>query len=357
MSVSVDYIIVGQGLAGSALAWECIKRGKRIVVFDEPSVNRSSVIAAGICNPITSKGMSKTFLADKLFPFLQTWYKASEDFLGEKFFTALPVYRPFLSSAERTQWFERSTQEELRMFVDRVWEEPYCESKLNNPHGGLELKLSGMLNVPRWIASVRDMLRTQGVYREERVSEEEVEAGDEIRYQDIRASRIIFCQGLTTRESRWFNWLPIRPLKGETLTVKMDFPEEKILSRGVYLVPSGVPGVFTAGSTYQHEPFTRDPTAEGLKHIQDRLRAMIRVPFEVLHQDWGIRPTVTDRRPILGAHPEQPNVIIFNGLGTKGVSLSPYFASVLAGWMDGGDALPEEVNISRFKSLYSNGWL
>lgn len=357
MSVSVDYIIVGQGLAGSALALECIKRGKRILVFDEPSVNRSSVIAAGICNPVTGKGMSKTFLADRLFPFLQSWYKESENFLGGSFFAPLPVYRPFLSSAERTQWLEKSTQEEIRMFVDRVWEGPYRESQLNNPYGGLELKLSGVLNVPRWIAAVRDLLRSQGVYREERINEEEVEAGDEIRYKDIRASRIIFCQGLSARKSRWFSWLPIRPLKGETVTVRMDFPEEKILSRGVYLVPSGSSGVFTVGSTYQHEPFINGPTEEGMKHIQDRLRALVRVPFEVLHQDWGIRPTVADRRPILGSHPAQPNVIIFNGLGTKGVSLSPYFASALTGWMDEGTALSEEVNISRFKSLYSNGSL
>lgn len=354
MSTKIDYIIVGQGLAGSALALECIKRGKRIMVFDAPGQNRASVISAGICNPITGKGMTKTYLADHLFPFLHTWFAEAEAILGDRFFKPLPIYRPFLSQDEQRQWSDKSLDKELQMFVGRVWKEPYQEDKLKNPHGGLEIRQSGALDVSRWVASVRQWLKEKSMFRETVVNEQEIDVGAEIRYMDLRASHVIFCSGLAARQSRWFGWLPLRPLKGETLTIRMDFPEEMIISRGVYVVPTETSGVFVAGSTYQHEPFAEGNSKEGVDHLRERLEARVSVPFDVIHQGWGIRPTVSDRRPLLGSHPQAGNVIIFNGLGTKGVSLSPYFASALADWMDKGPALPEEVNISRFKALYSN---
>jgi glycine/D-amino acid oxidase-like deaminating enzyme len=128
----------------------------------------------------------------------------------------------------------------------------------------------------------------------------------------------------------------------------------RIISRGVYVVPTPTAGEFIVGSTYQHEPFPPAISEEGKAQLLERLARLVNLPAEPVHQDWGIRPTVTDRRPLLGSHPRAANVIIFNGLGTKGVSLAPYFASRLADWVDGIAALPDEVNISRFKALYSN---
>ena len=81
---------------------------------------------------------------------------------------------------------------------------------------------------------------------------------------------------------------------------------------------------------------------------------LIGKPFRIIHQEWGIRPTSPDRRPMLGAHPGNKNIIAFNGLGTKGVSLSPYFAHHLALWLEETGDLSTEVNIYRFKALYSS---
>lgn len=354
MNTRVDYIIVGQGLAGSAFALECMKRGKRVMVFDSPDHNRSSAIAAGICNPITGKGLSKTFLADKIFPFIRSWYGDAEKLLGESFFTPKPVYRPFLSLTEQQQWLTTSSSDELKNFVDRVWTSAYKNEELINPFGGLELKQSGVLASSRWLQAVRTYLLEKNMFAQGLVNEEEIQVDTEITYQDIEAKHLVFCNGLAARKSRWFNWLPIRPLKGETLSVRMNFPQEKIISRGVYVVSSGQSDVFTVGSTYEHEPFDLGTTPDALADLNERLRKLMRVPYEVIHQDWGIRPTVSDRRPLLGSHPEAQNVIIFNGMGTKGVSLTPYFASTLVDWLEKGFPLPEEVNISRFKTLYSD---
>ncbi len=83
------------------------------------------------------------------------------------------------------------------------------------------------------------------------------------------------------------------------------------------------------------------------------LKVLLKTPYKFISQDWGFRPTTPDRRPILGEHPDLKNVIIFNGLGTKGVSLAPYFSAQLANWLSGKAEIQPEVNIKRFKSLSS----
>jgi glycine/D-amino acid oxidase-like deaminating enzyme len=351
MTRHADYILVGQGLAGSALAYELLRRGKQVVVFDEPGNNRASVVSAGICNPITGKVMSSTYAADLLFPFLHRWYPEAETELGGKFFYPMPVYRPFLSRKEQEQWNAKAGD---TPFIRKMHQRYSSGKELNDPFGGLELDLSGYLDVKQWVAAVRALLMERGVYREQFFDEREMVVAGTVTYQDVTADRIVFCHGLAAKQSRWFGYLPLRRLKGETLTVRMALSPERIISRGVYVVPTRTAGEFIVGSTYQHEPFLPEISEEGRAQLLDGLARLVQVTVEPVHQDWGIRPTVSDRRPLLGSHPRAANVIIFNGLGTKGVSLAPYFASRLADWVEGVAALPDEVNISRFKALYSN---
>ncbi|MDZ4716580.1 MAG: FAD-dependent oxidoreductase [Cytophagales bacterium] len=353
MGQDVDYILVGQGLAGSALAWELLSRGKKILVYDEPSMNRASGVSAGICNPITGKAMVKTYLAETLFPSLSTFYAAAEKQLHTTFFHPLPVIRPFISQEEMGQWKIRAQSEELHAFVSRVHEGSIFSEFIHDPYGSLQIAQAGYLDVPGWLRAVRNHLAEQGFLFMEHFLTEELEAGEIIRYRGHTAKKIIFCDGLSSRKGSWFEWLPIRPLKGETLTVQLAMDARQIFSRGVYLVPTGAKQTFIVGSTYEHMPFEEGPTEEGRSYLESRLRALVKPPFEVIHQSWGIRPTVSDRRPLLGLHPANNNVAVFNGLGTKGVSLAPYFALRLADWLDQRQELPVEVNILRFKSLYS----
>jgi glycine oxidase len=354
MTRHVDYIIVGQGLAGSALAFELVRRGKQVCVFDEPQKNRASFISAGICNPITGKVMTPTYAAELIFPFLQRWYPAAERMLNRKFFYPMPIYRPFLSRQEQEQWKIKAGEPGLTPFIRNVHQGFSSGEMLNDPFGGLELNLSGYLDVKAWVEAVRDLLKSQDAYQEQFFDERELIVSDTVTYQEVSASRVIFCNGLAATQSQWFGNLPLRALKGETLSVRMNLSGKRIISRGVYVVPSRTPGEFVIGSTYEHEPFDSAISARGKSQLLDRLGSLVRIPAEPIHQDWGIRPTVIDRRPLLGGNPKAENIVIFNGLGTKGVSLAPYFASRLADWMEGVAALPEEVNISRFKPLYSN---
>ena len=83
------------------------------------------------------------------------------------------------------------------------------------------------------------------------------------------------------------------------------------------------------------------------------LQKIISVPFEVVQHNASIRPTVQGRRPFIGLHPLQNNVGIFNGLGTKGVMLAPFFANQFAEHLVNGEKLNEEVDVLRYKNLLS----
>jgi len=349
MKTGLDHIIVGQGIAGSALALELHQRGKRILMIDQHSANRASKISAGIFNPITGKVMGLTYKAADLFPFLHGFYGNAERKFRSKFFHPMPLYRPFVSTEEFRQWKAKQDHP----FIKEVSEDPWHPDLIRNRFGGLLLEGSGYLDVEKWMSAVREMLIAEESYLDEKFVEADLEVGDSIVYRGRRAANIIFADGIHAKSGRWFNWLPLKALKGEVLTIGMQNTFDRLISRGVYMVPGREQHTFTVGSTYEHEPFEEDISERARVDLETRLQTILSASYTVLHQDWGIRPTVTDRRPLLGAHPDNRNVIIFNGMGTKGVSLAPYFAKCLADWMDDQGDLPAEVNIYRFKSLYS----
>jgi glycine/D-amino acid oxidase-like deaminating enzyme len=199
-----------------------------------------------------------------------------------------------------------------------------------------------------------DFLKTRFAYQETFFDTEKlIIQNEKICYQDMEATKVIFCDGIGINVNPYFSWIPVIPLKGETLTVSLSEEPEVIFNRGVYIVPTRVEKSFMVGATYNPNDATQETTASARNELEEKLKELIKIPFTINHQNWGMRPTTPDRRPILGWHPEFKNLIIFNGLGTKGVSLAPYFSGVLAAWLEGHGEIPQAVNIERFKSLYS----
>ena len=199
--------------------------------------------------------------------------------------------------------------------------------------------------------AVREWLIHSGSYVQSHFDEQELRAGDRIGYRDLDAGSLIYCNGLGALTGTWFNWLPLKPLKGQTLRITTPEVMERIYSRGVFMVPFG--NEYAVGATYEHPPFELHATTAGRTVLVEKLKDLLSTTFQVVHQDWGIRPTTPDRRPIIGQHPQHKNVWFFNGLGTKGVSLAPYFARQLAERLMDDTDLHPAVNISRFYTLYS----
>jgi len=349
---SVDYIVVGQGLAGSCVAIQLLMRGRQFVVIDQPDENKCSVVAAGLFNPVTGQNLVKTWQADILFPYLDSFYQKVEQQTVEKFFYPTPLYRPFASVEEQNEWMGRSTDAAYKAVIETIHTIPTMDG-IRDPHGGLVLKQCGYIDTPAFLKAVRQRLEEDQLYWRHQFDPQKLSVeGTHVTYEHITATRIIFCEGTRVLANPWFNKLPVRALKGETIRIRSDYKKHVIINRGVYMVPGNDDGEWRVGATYNLRDRSDGNTREGMLELEEKLAELIEFDYQVVDAEWGLRPTVIDRRPIIGKHPKFDQLIIFNGLGTKGVSLAPYFSEVLVQGLETSNPLNNEVDVSRFKSLY-----
>jgi glycine/D-amino acid oxidase-like deaminating enzyme len=348
-----DYLIVGSGLAGSVLAFELDQRGKRVLLIGNKQ-NHSSAIAAGLFNPITGKVLSKTWQAEEIFTQLQRFYSHAEKETAQKFFHPMPIYRPFLSVEEQNEWMGKSASPDWAIFIEKIYTKSAGWHGVKDLFGGLLLKQTGFLNTNVFMEAIRNYFVEKQQFQEHTLAYDKLSiTTNSIVYGEYQSEKIIFCEGTHALENPYFNWLPIRPLKGETLTVQSNLPENVIVNRGIYGVPVEK-GVFKLGATYETKDLSPVTTTKGLEELEEKFKEIISLPYNVVNQEWGFRPTTPDRRPIIGEHPEYNNVIVCNGLGTKGVSLAPFVSNLLAEFLVKGIRLStyDAVDVSRYYSLY-----
>lgn len=349
-SIHVDYIIVGQGLAGSAVAIQLLKLGKRILVIDQTQHNTSSRIAAGLFNPITGRRVVKTWMADILFPYLHRHYQHVEALSGERFFYPMRLYRPFGAIAEQNEWMGRSEDSEFSPYIDEIFTKSVYPD-ISDDYGGLKLNQCGYVNTRAYIGAVRRLVEENGFFLAEEADLETLYIeSDGVHYKNFEARQIVICTG--THTFPWFDWVPIRPLKGETLCIESSYNEELIINRGVYMVPGNRKGEWRIGATYDLHGIKPGITELARVELTEKMKELVTFPFNIVGQDWGFRPTTKDRRPILGRHPALKRLYIFNGMGTKGVSLTPFLAEMLTRFIENGDPINKEVDLERYKLLY-----
>lgn len=351
-SSTFDYILVGQGLAGSCLAAQLLEQEKRILVIDRYNEHAATQVAAGLFNPIAGKLMTKTWMADVLFPYLHEFYRRVEVFTGARFFYPMPVYRPFMSVEEQNEWMGKSTEGSMTAYIDQIHVEPIGKNQVKNEYGGLSLKQCGYVDTVKFTRAIRNVIIRQATLMENYFDERAlVFTKSGVEYGGCKAEKIIFCQGVDGLSGKLFGWLPIRPLKGETLTIQTDQSTDTIYNRGVYVVPD----IWRVGATYQANDQSPMITREAKAELTEKLDELVSFPYQLVTQSWGMRPTTPDRKPILGPHPSHPAAIIFTGLGTKGVSLAPYFSGVLAAWLENKGSIDKQVDIERYKHYNYGG--
>jgi glycine oxidase len=342
----VDFLIVGQGLAGSVLALQLLKYGKRMLVINNSKTNSASSAAAGIYNPITGREMVKTWLAEDLFPYLTHFYQEVEQILGVKILHPMPVFRPFLTTQERSEWLTRVFRKDYTAFLAEVVGASYHREDMLYQYGGIVLKQSGYLDVQGFLKATRAYLEARGAYLEADFSYDHIRLGKHVSYQSIKARQVIFCEGPQATKNPFFSMLPFRLVKGELILVSLRRPLEVIYNRRVFVLPQ-VANQAVVGATYDGQDLSLSPTEKAMQILEEKLRNTFNLAYTVRGQRTGIRPATFDRRPLIGLHPWYPQVGIFNGLGTKGVSLAPFFAKVFAEHLLLQKKLPLEVQIGR----------
>ncbi len=346
----VDYLIVGQGIAGSLLSYFLMKRNKTFLVINKYDPNSSSNIAAGLFNPITGRRIVKTWKADLLLPFAETTYHELEEYLDALFYHKKNIFKVFTSVKEQNDWISKSEFPEFKNYVLPKTNYSLGNKNIRHVFGGFEITNSGCVDIALFLILYKERLIQNGLLTEEIFNYSDIKITDEtISWKNIKANKILFCEGYKAINNPYFDQLPFVLTKGELLTIHApDLALDKIVSRGIFLLPLGNNN-YKVGSTYTWNEVDEIPTEKGKKDLLEKLDTIICCPYEVVDHKAGVRPTVKDRRPFIGVHPTCRNMGIFNGMGTKGASLAPYFAHHFVSHLEDGTELDKEVDIKRFE--------
>lgn len=337
----IDYIIVGQGIAGTLLSWLLLKRNKRVLVVDQFNPSSASQVAAGIYNPITGRRFVKTWMADTLFPFAENAYLQLEKELKSRFLYSMPILRTIKGDLEKKEFGKKSKRPE--------YFEYFSKDSDHNARDSVIISHGGYVDFPVLLQAYREKLRAEKQILESHFTFHDLTLGrNELSWKDYAPDKIIFCEGHLVLSNPFFMDLPFNSSKGELLTIKTNsLPEDQLINEGIFILPVGKQ-LFRVGATYDWEDRTETPTENAKKELVLKLVQVIGSNFEIIDHKAGIRPTVKDRLPIIGLHQELDFLGVFNGLGTKGASLGPYFANQFVEFLEDGKRIDAEVDIKRF---------
>lgn len=346
--VKFDFIIVGQGLAGTLLGYELIQAGKAVFYIDSPFYPRASEVAAGLINPVVFKRMTKSWQLDKVYPQMLKTYQGLERMLGENFFHPLKIRKVF-GEGDTLLWerkyFENNLEDYISPGTDRA-EHPL----LNMPYGCGWVTEGAWVNLRRMLQLFRQWLTEKNLLLRENLQYDLLKQSDYgVQYKEISAGKIIFCEGFQGRQNPFFKEIIYKPVKGEILDLAVEgYYEESVLSKSFFLLPVGE-GCYRLGATYDWDRLDSVPTPEGKAELTGQLAQVLKTGFSVVGHKAGVRPVTHDRRPVAGLHPAMPNVGILNGLGAKGCLNGPYVARVFAGYLPGRlGQIPAEISANRY---------
>ncbi len=347
MKEEFDYIVVGLGLAGISFCEQLRRNHKSVIVINDNS-QKSSVVAGGLYNPVVLKRFTSIWKGDEQLDLAMQHYKVLEDLLKTTLDYKIPVYRKFASIEEQNNWFTAADKPKLTKYLSNKVIQNTNKS-INADFGFGEVLRTGRIDVNKLIKSYKTFLDYNGLVLSESFDYGALKKDEQkVTYRNIKAKHIIFAEGFGVTKNPFFTSLQLSPTKGELLTIyapelKIDF----VLKGPVFLIPIGN-DLYVVGSTYELYDLTHNTTEKGKTKLINGLKSMISCPFEIVNHVAGIRPTVRDRRPMLGRHPKFKNMYLLNGLGTRGVMIGPYVAKKLYEFIERGMPLEKEIDIARF---------
>ena len=348
----VDYLIVGCGFAGVSFIEQVKANNKSVLVFDNQS-QRSSTVAGGMYNPVILKRFTAVWKSQEQLALALPFYHKLEDKLAVTLDYKLPVYRRFVSAEEQNNWFTASDKLNVGEFLSTNLIKNTNKS-IDAGFGYGEVLQTGRIDSALLMSAYRSYLKLNGELDESGFQYDKLVSTDAgFIYKNIKVKYIIFAEGFGLKQNPFFNYLPLQGSKGELLIIhapelKMDY----LLKSSVFVMPLGN-DLYKVGATYENTDKSNEVTEAGKNLLLNKLRAFIKCDFTVVDQVAGIRPTVKDRRPLIGEHPEYKNMYVLNGLGSRGVLIGPYVSKQLYNVIENGGDLDAEIDIKRYKTDYS----
>lgn len=343
----LDYIIVGFGLSGLAFAEQLEEERKSFKVYEDYS-QTSSRVAGGLFNPVVLKRFTPAWDAYEHMKTAIPFYRKLEKKLNFKIVYDLPILRRFNAVDEQNLWFEACDKPILSSLLspDLVkntnpsLDIPFHYGKVNN---------TGRIAVEDLLKNYLNYLRNSNMLVEESFDHNKLEiAGAGVSYKGLHAKHIVFTEGFGVKHNPFFNDLPIPGNKGEYLIIEsQELKLNAAVKASIFIIPLGN-DMYKVGATYNPTDKNKTTTLTSRKLIEDKLDVFLKCEYKVIDQVAGIRPTVKDRKPIIGTHPIHKSVHILNGLGSRGILISPTVAKTLYLHIENNEPLDPLISIERF---------
>ena len=351
MSDQPRILIVGQGIAGTVLHYTLFQRNINADVIGARLQGNASSAAAGIINPVTGPKYQLSWKFEELMEVFIPFYTSLEETLDQKFFHKMHMFR-FLPGLEQiNKWIKR-------------WDDTYDAKFYGEFHKGMEgypdyqgngtwaeIYNAYRVDINLLINSYSEFLKEKQLLDDNLFNYNALKFQEhELIYNDKPYDHLIFCEGHQVKNNPYFNYLPVIPAKGEVLIINRKLPPDMMCKRNELITHWDEASVWY-GATLQNE-FTNHLPNESSKNIliEKYLNDFNQAPDVAGHLS-GIRPTVKDRKPLIGKHPDFSKLAIFNGLGTKGTSLAPLMARYLVDLLVDVIEIPGEVNAKRYDNL------
>ena len=349
--------IVGQGLAGTWLAWVLRNEGHLVRMVDPRAAQTSSRVAAGIVNPLTGQRVKPTWKGATLIPEARMAFREVERTIGTHVWRDIELRRAFRDEATR-EWFERrmASGELSSMRVSRI--RPGEHDGIPYPYGGCIVHDAALVDVPTFLDKGRAALQRKGA--DIVCASVDVNDVDSIAWKSSHMSDVVvWCIGIDAIKHPLWSWLTLEPSKGEVLEVVMlaaegDIhtpPMDYILNSGTWIAPLSN-GHYLVGATNDWDDHEPTPTEEARRTLMDDAQRMTGRTFDIVDHRVAIRPSTLRKRPLIGRHPVNSRHAILTGLGTKGCQLAPWAARQIVDHLLNDTPLDPEVDITQdFKDV------
>ena len=351
-----DYLLIGGGLAGALLADRLRHAGARVMLLNDGTRASASRVAAGLINPVLGPRMSIHPLTGEYLRSAQEYYAALARRTGPEVFHAREISRLFASDEERARWCMRAESPDAAPFLGATQPANQPASPLNAPFGMGAVLGGGYVDTGEVLDRIHAELRAANALLERRVDYAELRVSSSVvACGESRAERLVFCEGWRAQANPWFKHLPLQPAKGEILDLRLDTESSgplrgKLISAGRWLLHISDQR-FRLGATYEWRGLEAAPSEQARESLLDSLRKMLNPcpRYRVIAHQIGVRPASRDKAPMLGTHARHPRLAVFNGFGSRGALLIPYYSELMRDYLCRGQPLPAEVDISRFQ--------
>ena len=342
--MQIDLLIIGQGLAGSLLAIEALNQGLKVLVVD-PGTENASQVAAGLVNPLSGMRLLKTSDVDELLPVAKRVYRQLEQRYGQIFWHEREMLR-LIKSEQQLQFAQLRLADSACQKYLNGWAEP--DLAFSAPYGVLQQTQTAYLDTRALLTAIKSELISRACLHASHFETADLILQPEMQWRGIRTQWLVFCEGHHARFNPWFKGLPWQVVQGEILTVSANKPWPKpIINYGEWLLPTDSHSARLGASFSQQldlQPSARaaDNLLKGLANVMPDLGELT-----ILDHQVGIRPATQDKQPFIGAHPQWPQMLIFNGFGAKGSLAIPGSARRLLAYLRFNQPLPAYCDIQR----------